>query len=213
MAPFKNLTMSFLCLVCPVVYLIKHLWACPAVTLTRPSATNHSQVINIVFPAFSACEPPSQDPGHFLELLASSQSRRLDDQRVSLSHFPGLRFSTSNLPRTPSTSSADQVPTQGFTLMRFHLLPLSLLTLWLMPFFFLFFSSQCPSPAQMPHTNPPCTASWRPVLSSLREMKSSLICWLNARWEVLLNTVLFLSLGYKRFCLTIYGPGLCTWVT
>lgn len=139
MAPFKNLTMSFLCLVCPVVYLIKHLWACPAVTLTRPSATNHSQVINIVFPAFSACEPPSQDPGHFLELLASSQSRRLDDQRVSLSHFPGLRFSTSNLPRTPSTSSADQVPTQGFTLMRFHLLPLSLLTLWLMPFFFFFF--------------------------------------------------------------------------
>lgn len=139
MAPFKNLTMSFLCLVCPVVYLIKHLWACPAVTLTRPSATNHSQVINIVFPAFSACEPPSQDPGHFLELLASSQSRRLDDQRVSLSHFPGLRFSTSNLPRTPSTSSADQVPTQGFTLMRFHLLPLSLLTLWLMPFFFSFF--------------------------------------------------------------------------
>ncbi|XP_008332439.1 G-protein-signaling modulator 2-like [Cynoglossus semilaevis] len=62
--------------------------------------------------SFSACEPPSQDPGHFLELLASSQSRRLDDQRVSLSHFPGLRFSTSNLPRTPSTSSADQVPTQ-----------------------------------------------------------------------------------------------------
>uniref|UniRef100_A0A3B3ZNQ0 G protein signaling modulator 2, like n=1 Tax=Periophthalmus magnuspinnatus TaxID=409849 RepID=A0A3B3ZNQ0_9GOBI len=40
--------------------------------------------------------PPSQDPGHFLELLASSQARRLDDQRASLSHFPGLRLSTSN---------------------------------------------------------------------------------------------------------------------
>uniref|UniRef100_A0A672HL67 G-protein-signaling modulator 2-like n=1 Tax=Salarias fasciatus TaxID=181472 RepID=A0A672HL67_SALFA len=56
---------------------------------------------------------PSQDPGHFLELLASSQARRLNDQRVSLSHFPGLRPSTSSQPRTPSTSSTDQVPSQG----------------------------------------------------------------------------------------------------
>uniref|UniRef100_A0A3B4GKG5 G-protein-signaling modulator 2-like n=1 Tax=Pundamilia nyererei TaxID=303518 RepID=A0A3B4GKG5_9CICH len=32
-----------------------------------------------------------QDPGHFLELLASSQARRLDDQRVSMTPFPGLR--------------------------------------------------------------------------------------------------------------------------
>ncbi|XP_073331802.1 G-protein-signaling modulator 2-like [Pagrus major] len=55
------------------------------------------------------CETPLQDPGHFLELLASSQARRLDDQRASLSHFPGLRLSTSNLPRTPSTSNTDQV--------------------------------------------------------------------------------------------------------
>ncbi|XP_034559140.1 G-protein-signaling modulator 2-like isoform X2 [Notolabrus celidotus] len=55
------------------------------------------------------CATPSQDPGHFLELLASSQGRRLDDQRVSLSHFPGLRLSSSNPPRTPSTSSPDHV--------------------------------------------------------------------------------------------------------
>ncbi|XP_034737242.1 G-protein-signaling modulator 2-like isoform X2 [Etheostoma cragini] len=59
------------------------------------------------------CETPFQDPGHFLELLASSQARRLDDQRVSLSHFPGLRLNTSNPPCTPSTSSTDQVPPQA----------------------------------------------------------------------------------------------------
>ncbi|XP_042370347.1 G-protein-signaling modulator 2-like isoform X2 [Plectropomus leopardus] len=59
------------------------------------------------------CETPLQDPGHFLELLASSQARRLDDQRVSLSHFPGLRLSTSNPPHTPSTSSTDQAPPQA----------------------------------------------------------------------------------------------------
>ncbi|XP_034066072.1 G-protein-signaling modulator 2-like isoform X3 [Gymnodraco acuticeps] len=58
-------------------------------------------------------ETPSQDPGHFLELLASSQARRLDDQRVSMSHFPGLRLSTSNQPLTPSTLSTDQVPLQA----------------------------------------------------------------------------------------------------
>ncbi|GLD49638.1 G-protein-signaling modulator 2-like isoform X1 [Lates japonicus] len=63
--------------------------------------------------SISECETPLQDPGHFLELLASSQARRLDDQRASLSHFPGLRLSTSSQPRTPSTSSTDQVPTQA----------------------------------------------------------------------------------------------------
>ncbi|XP_061682141.1 G-protein-signaling modulator 2-like isoform X3 [Syngnathoides biaculeatus] len=51
------------------------------------------------------CSAPLQDPGHFLELLASSQARRLDDQRVSLSHFPGLRLNTCNQPSTPSTSN------------------------------------------------------------------------------------------------------------
>ncbi|KAM9384164.1 LOW QUALITY PROTEIN: G-protein-signaling modulator 2-like [Pholidichthys leucotaenia] len=58
-------------------------------------------------------ETPLQDPGHFLELLASSQSRRLDDQRASLSHFPGLRLSMSSPPCTPSTSNTDQVPPQA----------------------------------------------------------------------------------------------------
>ncbi|XP_051929369.1 G-protein-signaling modulator 2-like [Hippocampus zosterae] len=59
------------------------------------------------------CEAPLQDPAHFLELLASSQARRLDDQRVSLSHFPGLRLSTCNRPSTPSTSSENQDPSQA----------------------------------------------------------------------------------------------------
>lgn len=54
-----------------------------------------------------------QDPGHFLELLASSQARRLDDQRVSMSHFPGLRLNTSNPPCTPPTCSTDQARPQG----------------------------------------------------------------------------------------------------
>ncbi|XP_044216916.1 G-protein-signaling modulator 2-like isoform X2 [Thunnus albacares] len=58
-------------------------------------------------------ETPLQDPGHFLELLASSQGRRLDDQRVSMSHFPGLKLSISNPPHTHSTSSTDPVPTQA----------------------------------------------------------------------------------------------------
>ncbi|XP_071342534.1 G-protein-signaling modulator 2-like isoform X2 [Trachinotus anak] len=63
--------------------------------------------------SISVCETPLQDPGHFLELLVSSQARRLDDQRVSMSHFPGLRLSTSSPPRTPSTSSTDQAPPQA----------------------------------------------------------------------------------------------------
>lgn len=65
------------------------------------------------FPAILECETPLQDPGHFLELLASSQARRLDDQRVSMSHFPGLRLSTSNPPCTPPTCSIDQAQPQG----------------------------------------------------------------------------------------------------
>ncbi|XP_029987628.1 G-protein-signaling modulator 2-like [Sphaeramia orbicularis] len=62
--------------------------------------------------SISESEPLLQDPGHFLELLASSQARRLDDQRVSLSHFPGLRLSTSNPLPTPATST-DPAPTQA----------------------------------------------------------------------------------------------------
>ncbi|XP_056305214.1 G protein signaling modulator 2, like [Danio aesculapii] len=41
----------------------------------------------------SACETEaSAQPGHFLDLLASSQSRRLDEQRVSVDSLPGLRL-------------------------------------------------------------------------------------------------------------------------
>lgn len=58
-------------------------------------------------------ETPSQDPGHFLELLASSQARRLDDQRVSLNQFPGLRLSSCNPPHTPSASSTEQPQSQA----------------------------------------------------------------------------------------------------
>ncbi|CAN9500987.1 unnamed protein product [Ophioblennius macclurei] len=53
-------------------------------------------------------DTPSHDPGHFLELLASSQARRLNDQRVSLSHFPGLRLSTSSPPPSLCTSATDR---------------------------------------------------------------------------------------------------------
>ncbi|XP_040895690.1 G-protein-signaling modulator 2-like isoform X2 [Toxotes jaculatrix] len=81
-----------------------HLPAQPSPSSTPPVAERKS---------ISECETPLQDPGHFLELLASSQARRLDDQRVSLSHFPGLHLNTSSPPRTPSTSSTDQVPTQA----------------------------------------------------------------------------------------------------
>ncbi|XP_028259079.1 G-protein-signaling modulator 2-like isoform X2 [Parambassis ranga] len=81
-----------------------HLPAHPSPSSTLPVAEGKS---------ISEREPPSQDPGHFLELLASSQARRLDDQRVSMSHFPGLRLSASRPPHTPTTSSTDQIPQQG----------------------------------------------------------------------------------------------------
>ncbi|XP_028301221.1 G-protein-signaling modulator 2-like [Gouania willdenowi] len=80
---------------------------------TLPSPSSSSPVAESQ--SFLEPETPLQDPGHFLELLASSQARRLDDQRVSLSHFPGLRLSTSNPPLTPSTSSTDQAPSQAPT--------------------------------------------------------------------------------------------------
>lgn len=66
-----------------------------------------------MFLGISKHETPSQDPGHFLELLASSQAHRLDDQRVSLNQLPGLRLSICNLPHMPSASSKDQAPSQG----------------------------------------------------------------------------------------------------
>ncbi|XP_039668174.1 G-protein-signaling modulator 2-like isoform X2 [Perca fluviatilis] len=89
---------------CSLLYDQSHLTVHSSPSSTPPVAESKSIL---------ECETPFQDPGHFLELLASSQARRLDDQRVSLSHFPGLRLNTSNPPRTPSTSSTDQVPPQA----------------------------------------------------------------------------------------------------
>ncbi|XP_062871713.1 G protein signaling modulator 2, like isoform X2 [Trichomycterus rosablanca] len=41
----------------------------------------------------SSCEgEAAAQPGHFLDLLASSQNRRLDEQRVSVGNLPGLRL-------------------------------------------------------------------------------------------------------------------------
>uniref|UniRef100_A0A3B5LD44 Uncharacterized protein n=1 Tax=Xiphophorus couchianus TaxID=32473 RepID=A0A3B5LD44_9TELE len=65
---------------------------------TQPSPTSSLPAVSIYLPH----ETPSQDPGHFLELLASSQAHRLDDQRVSLNQLPGLRLNT---PRAPSLYS------------------------------------------------------------------------------------------------------------
>uniref|UniRef100_A0A4W5K2L6 G protein signaling modulator 2, like n=1 Tax=Hucho hucho TaxID=62062 RepID=A0A4W5K2L6_9TELE len=62
----------------------------------------------------SACEA-NPEPGHFLDLRASSQGSRLDEQRASVgSSLPGLRLSTSDQPISPHTmlsrlmTSADQ---------------------------------------------------------------------------------------------------------
>ncbi|KAF7202723.1 G-protein-signaling modulator 2 [Nothobranchius furzeri] len=82
---------------------LSHPSAHPSPSSTLPVAEGKST---------SEGKAPSQDPGHFLELLASSQARRLDDQRASLSQFPGLRLSTCSPPHTPSTSSTDPAPTQ-----------------------------------------------------------------------------------------------------
>lgn len=46
-------------------------------------------------PAFSA-SVVSPHTDEFLDLLASSQSRRLDDQRASFSNLPGLRLNQHN---------------------------------------------------------------------------------------------------------------------
>uniref|UniRef100_A0A668A994 G protein signaling modulator 2, like n=1 Tax=Myripristis murdjan TaxID=586833 RepID=A0A668A994_9TELE len=59
------------------------------------------------------CETPLQDPGHFLELLASSQARRLNDQRASLSHFPGLRLNPASTPSLYSHLEANAEHPEG----------------------------------------------------------------------------------------------------
>uniref|UniRef100_A0A673YNY8 G-protein-signaling modulator 2-like n=1 Tax=Salmo trutta TaxID=8032 RepID=A0A673YNY8_SALTR len=52
----------------------------------------------------SVCEA-NLEPGHFLDLLATSQGRRLDEQRASVgSSFPGLRLCTSNHSLSPPIS-------------------------------------------------------------------------------------------------------------
>lgn len=85
--------------------------------LQKTSKSDVKEVIcltAVILPsATSKDETPSQDPGHFLELLASSQARRLDDQRASPSHFPGLRLSTCSPPPLPSTSNAEPAPPSG----------------------------------------------------------------------------------------------------
>ncbi|XP_069560867.1 G-protein-signaling modulator 2-like isoform X2 [Brachyistius frenatus] len=90
-----------------------HLPALPPPPSTTLPVAERKSDNNDLFLAILECETPSQDPGHFLELLASSQARRLDDQRVSLSHFPGLRLSASNPPRPPSNSSTEQNTSQA----------------------------------------------------------------------------------------------------
>lgn len=54
--------------------------------------------------AISPCDK-SPEPCHFLDLLANSQSRRMDEQRASSGSFPGLRLSTADLPNSPSVLS------------------------------------------------------------------------------------------------------------
>lgn len=126
------------------------------------------------------CEAPLQDPAHFLELLASSQARRLDDQRVSLSHFPGLRLSICNRPSTPSTSSENQDPSQGDE--RWYSNSSQVFTFTSASNDFPACSFQPPFPMQIQLTHPPNTAATRPALTSWREMMSSLTCLLSARW-------------------------------
>lgn len=41
-------------------------------------------------------EAASAQPGHFLDLLASSQGRRLDEQRASMGTLPGLLLDQNN---------------------------------------------------------------------------------------------------------------------
>lgn len=50
----------------------------------------------------------SPNTDEFLDLLASSQSRRLDDQRASFSNLPGLRLTQSN-----TQSVLDRLRTKG----------------------------------------------------------------------------------------------------
>uniref|UniRef100_A0A8C7WU97 Uncharacterized protein n=2 Tax=Oryzias sinensis TaxID=183150 RepID=A0A8C7WU97_9TELE len=63
----------------------------------------------------SASEPDaaSQDPGHFLERLASCQAHRLDEQRASGSHFPGLHLKSPHIPSQYSHLEASAEPPEA----------------------------------------------------------------------------------------------------
>uniref|UniRef100_A0A8D2NAM8 G protein signaling modulator 2 n=1 Tax=Zonotrichia albicollis TaxID=44394 RepID=A0A8D2NAM8_ZONAL len=65
--------------------------------LPAPSLATSSTPPKTMIKSFST-SAVSPHTDEFLELLASSQSRRLDEQRASLSHLPGLRQSQSQLP-------------------------------------------------------------------------------------------------------------------
>lgn len=134
------------------------------------------------FPAILECETPLQDPGHFLELLASSQARRLDDQRVSMSHFPGLRLSTSNPPCTPPTCSPDQAHPQGTDVLKTRQVHSGCKVLVLVVNLRVFLLPPQSRPLEQKHLkHPPCTVISRQTLSTPRATRSSSTCWSNAR--------------------------------
>uniref|UniRef100_A0A2K5E7R2 G protein signaling modulator 2 n=1 Tax=Aotus nancymaae TaxID=37293 RepID=A0A2K5E7R2_AOTNA len=60
---------------------------------TASTATSSTPPKMLKTPSVSVVSPNTDE---FLDLLASSQSRRLDDQRASFSNFPGLRLTQNN---------------------------------------------------------------------------------------------------------------------
>lgn len=46
---------------------------------------------------WNPCQPTGQDPDHFFKLMANSQSRRLDDQRATLTPLPSPKVGTACL--------------------------------------------------------------------------------------------------------------------
>ncbi|XP_064228816.1 G-protein-signaling modulator 2 isoform X2 [Aotus nancymaae] len=60
---------------------------------TASTATTSTPPKMLKTPSVSVVSPNTDE---FLDLLASSQSRRLDDQRASFSNFPGLRLTQNN---------------------------------------------------------------------------------------------------------------------
>ncbi|XP_016310257.1 G-protein-signaling modulator 2-like isoform X2 [Sinocyclocheilus anshuiensis] len=57
-----------------------------------PSIPCETPPVALKKPISTPGEEASAQPGHFLDLLASSQSRRLDEQRASVDSLPGLRL-------------------------------------------------------------------------------------------------------------------------